>query len=125
MTAITANWVSAPAVVGILGNFVEVKIGEGENVTQINLNGIVAGRLGFHSAPFRVYMNDDVVARSITLTGLIEASSVYDGLLCRDHNGAKIRTAAFLRCSSYRVRAAHRCFHYHLLLTPFQDKFFV
>ncbi|MFF2016211.1 phage tail protein [Paenibacillus sp. NPDC058177] len=95
MTAITANGVSAPAVVGILGNFVEMKIGDGENVTQINLNGIAAGRSDFHSAPFRVYMNGDVVARSITLTGLIEASSVYEtDFYAGTITGAKIRTAA-------------------------------
>jgi phosphohistidine swiveling domain-containing protein len=95
MTAITANGVSAPAVVGILGNFVEMKIGEGENVTQINFNGIAAGRSDFHSAPFRVYMNGDVVARSITLTGLIEASSVYEtDFYAGTITGAKIRTAA-------------------------------
>ncbi|MNO34238.1 Prophage endopeptidase tail [compost metagenome] len=95
MTAITANGVSAPAVVGILGNFVEMKIGKGENVTQINLNGIAAGRSDFHSAPFRVYMNGDVVARSITLTGLIEASSVYEtDFYAGTITGAKIRTAA-------------------------------
>ncbi|NUU58976.1 phage tail protein [Paenibacillus agri] len=94
MTAITANGVSAPAVVGILGNFVQMKIGEGENVTQINLNGIAAGRSDFHSAPFRVYMNGDVVARSITLTGLIEASKMeYSDIVAGTITGAKIRTS--------------------------------
>lgn len=73
MTAITAAGVSAPAIVGVLGNFVSIKIGEGDNMTQINVNGIASGKADFHSAPFRVYMNGDV-ARSITLTGTIENS---------------------------------------------------
>ncbi|OME62302.1 hypothetical protein BSK59_02190 [Paenibacillus odorifer] len=95
MTAITANGVSAPAVVGILGNFVSMEIGEGNNITKINTNGISSGHADFYSAPFRVDMAGNVVARSITLTGLIEASRMeYSDIVAGSITGALIRTAA-------------------------------
>jgi hypothetical protein len=74
MTAINANGIAAPAITGQLGSFVSLLIGSGNNVTQINTNGIAAGHANFSSAPFRVMMNGDVIARSITLTGRIEQS---------------------------------------------------
>lgn len=81
MTAITANGVSAPAVVGILGNFVSMEIGSENNITKINTNGISSGHADFNSAPFRVNMQGDVVARSIVLTGRVENSYMENGAI--------------------------------------------
>ncbi|WP_339306931.1 phage tail spike protein [Paenibacillus sp. FSL R5-0519] len=66
MTAINANGISAPAIVGQLGNFVSLLIGAGNNVTQINTNGIAAGHASFNSAPFRVDMQGNVTANRLT-----------------------------------------------------------
>lgn len=87
--AITANGVVAERIIGQLGNFVSLLIGSGNNVTQINNNGIAAGHATFSSAPFRVYMNGDVVARSIQLTGQITQSTMESSTL----TGNLIRTA--------------------------------
>lgn len=88
--AITANGIVAERIIGQLGNFVSLLIGSGNNVTQVNTNGIAAGHATFSSAPFRVYMNGDVVARSITLTGQIENSTMVSSTI----TGGLIRTAA-------------------------------
>ncbi|WP_427050362.1 phage tail protein [Paenibacillus sp. TC-CSREp1] len=66
MTAINANGIAAPAIVGQLGNFVSLLIGAGNNVTQINTNGIAAGHASFNSAPFRVDMQGNVTANRLT-----------------------------------------------------------
>ncbi|WP_145412539.1 phage tail protein [Paenibacillus xylanexedens] len=66
MTAINANGIAAPAIVGQLGNFVSLLIGAGNNVTQINTNGIAAGHAVFNSAPFRVDMQGNVTANRLT-----------------------------------------------------------
>jgi phage minor structural protein len=66
MTAINANGIAAPAIVGQLGSFVSLLIGAGNNVTQINTNGIAAGHAVFNSAPFRVDMAGNVTANRLT-----------------------------------------------------------
>ncbi|MDQ0168786.1 phosphohistidine swiveling domain-containing protein [Paenibacillus tundrae] len=66
MTAINANGIAAPAIVGQLGSFVSLLIGAGNNVTQINTNGIAAGHALFNSAPFRVDMQGNVTANRLT-----------------------------------------------------------
>ncbi|WP_418041134.1 phage tail spike protein [Paenibacillus xylanilyticus] len=66
MTAINANGIAAPAIVGQLGSFVSLLIGSGNNVTQINTNGIAAGHSVFNSAPFRVDMQGNVTANRLT-----------------------------------------------------------
>ncbi|NGM81186.1 hypothetical protein G5B47_02035 [Paenibacillus sp. 7124] len=97
-TAITASGVAAEQVIGQLGNFVTMEIGSGNNVTKINPNGISAGHADFNSAPFRVYMNGDVVARSITLTGTIENSEMTAGTITgTEIIGSTIRTATATR----------------------------
>lgn len=88
--AITANGVVAERIVGQQINGVGLSIGSGNNITYINPNGIAAGHATFSSAPFRVYMNGDVVARSITLTGQIENSTMVSSTI----TGGLIRTAA-------------------------------
>ncbi|MGF9644020.1 phage tail spike protein [Paenibacillus sp. MABNS29] len=75
-TAITARGVVAEQIVGQLGNFVSLVIGSGNNVTKINTNGISSGNDDFNSAPFRVDMQGNVIARSIKLTGEIEKSEM-------------------------------------------------
>ncbi|MGG1879357.1 phage tail protein [Paenibacillus cisolokensis] len=64
--AITADGVIAERIVGQLGNFVSILIGSGNNVTQINTNGIAAGHANFNSAPFRVDMQGNVTANRLT-----------------------------------------------------------
>jgi hypothetical protein len=66
MTAITAEGIAAPAIIGQLGSFVSMLIGSGNNITQINTNGIAAGHANFSSAPFRVDMQGNVVANRLT-----------------------------------------------------------
>nr|WP_236333203.1 phage tail protein [Paenibacillus auburnensis] len=92
-SAITATGVVAETVVGQFGNFVSTLIGSGNNVVQINTTGIAAGHATFSSAPFRVYMNGDVVARSITLTGTIEDSDITYGTI----TGSTIQTDSTTR----------------------------
>ncbi|AIQ13625.1 phage tail protein [Paenibacillus durus] len=65
-TAITANGIAAEQVIGQFGNFVSMLIGSGNNVTQINTNGIAAGHSDFNSAPFRVDMQGNVTANRLT-----------------------------------------------------------
>ncbi|MDT3426059.1 phage minor structural protein [Paenibacillus forsythiae] len=77
-TAITGRGIAAEVIAGVLGSFVSMEIGSGNNVTKINTEGISSGHADWASAPFRVNMQGDVVARSITLTGTIEVSEVFD-----------------------------------------------
>lgn len=88
--AITADGVIAERIIGQLGSFVSLLIGAGNNVVQINTNGIAAGHATFSSAPFQVKMNGDVIARSITLTGKIEQSTMESSTI----TGGLLRTAA-------------------------------
>ncbi|MFD1270634.1 phage tail protein, partial [Paenibacillus motobuensis] len=93
--AITADGVIAERITGQLGNFVSLLIGSGNNVVQINTNGIAAGHATFSSAPFQVKMNGDVIARSIKLTGQIDNSSMYSSDITGGTiTGALLRTAA-------------------------------
>ncbi|WP_342481976.1 phage tail protein [Paenibacillus sp. FSL L8-0340] len=80
-SAITATGVVAETVVGQFGNFVSTLIGSGNKVVQINTHGISAGHADFNSAPFRVNMAGDVVARSIKLTGEVENSEVISSVI--------------------------------------------
>lgn len=64
--AITARGVLAEQVIGQLGNFVSMLIGNGEDLVQINTNGISAGASSFNMAPLRVNMKGDVIANSLT-----------------------------------------------------------
>jgi phage minor structural protein len=65
-TAITARGVVAETIVGQLGSFVSLLIGSGNNVTQINPNGIAAGHATFSQAPFRVDMQGNLTANRLT-----------------------------------------------------------
>lgn len=91
--AITADRVVAETIVGQLGSFVSMAIGSGNDITKINTQGISAGHANWSDAPFRVNMAGDVVARSITLTGLIENSDFNAGTI----TGAMIQTATSTR----------------------------
>lgn len=93
--AINARGVVAETIVGQLGSFVSLLIGSGNNITQINTNGIAAGHATFSQAPFQVKMNGDVIARSITLTGQIENSKMQSSEITGGTiTGALLRTAA-------------------------------
>ncbi|GGG15793.1 phage tail protein [Paenibacillus aceti] len=65
-TAITPKYINAEVISGQLGSFVSLLIGDGNNVTQINTNGIAAGNTTFSSAPFRVDMQGNVTANKLT-----------------------------------------------------------
>ncbi|MBO2942820.1 phage tail protein [Paenibacillus sp. F411] len=65
-SAITARGILAETIIGQLGSFVSMLIGSGNNITQINTNGIAAGHANFNSAPFRVDMQGNVVANRLT-----------------------------------------------------------
>ncbi|WP_340017455.1 hypothetical protein [Paenibacillus sp. FSL K6-1318] len=56
---ITARGVVAEQVIGQLGNFVSMLIGNGEDIVQINTKGIAAGASSFNNAPFRLNMKGD------------------------------------------------------------------
>ncbi|WP_340398122.1 prophage endopeptidase tail family protein [Paenibacillus sp. FSL E2-0202] len=95
-TAMTGRGISAEVIAGVLGSFVSMEIGSGNNITKINTKGISSGHADFYSAPFRVDMAGNVVARSITLTGLIEESRMeYSDIVAGSITGSLIRTAAF------------------------------
>lgn len=64
--AITARGIVAEQIVGQLGSFVSMLIGAGNDVVQINTNGIAAGHANWSSAKFRVNMQGDVVANGLT-----------------------------------------------------------
>lgn len=79
-TAITARGVVAETIVGQLGSFVSMLIGSGNDVTQINTNGIAAGHADFNSAPFRVDMKGNLVANKLTANSAqIKSSNFSDG----------------------------------------------
>jgi len=111
MTAINANGIAAPAIVGQLGSFVSLLIGSGNNVTQINTNGIAAGHAVFNSAPFRVDMQGNTTMNRLTANSAnifesnLNASTWKDGYFSGNITalgeitggtltGALIRTAA-------------------------------
>lgn len=64
--AINARGVVAETVVGQLGNFVSMLIGSGNDVVQINTNGIAAGHANWSSAPFQLDMKGNLIANSLT-----------------------------------------------------------
>lgn len=82
---VVAELIIAESVVGQLGDFVTMKIGAGNNVTQINTSGIAAGHATFGSAPFRVDMEGNVIANKLTAnsaqinTSNLNASTWKDG----------------------------------------------
>lgn len=79
-TAITPRYINAEVLSGQLGSFVSMLIGSGNNVTQINTNGIAAGHANFNSAPFRVDMQGNVVANKLTANyAQIKSSNFTDG----------------------------------------------
>lgn len=84
-TAITARGVVAETIVGQLGSFVSLLIGSGNNVTQINPNGIAAGHANFNSAPARIDMQGNAVFNKLTAnsaqinTSNLNASTWKDG----------------------------------------------
>lgn len=110
-TAITARGVLAESVVGQFGSFVSMLIGSGNNVTQINTNGIAAGHATYSLAPFRVDMQGNVTANRLTANSAnifesnLNASTWKDGVFSGNITaqgeikggivtGATIRTAA-------------------------------
>nr|WP_315793179.1 phage tail spike protein [Paenibacillus sp. BIC5C1] len=80
--AITAGGVVAEQVIGQLGNFVSMLIGNREDIVQINTNGIAAGASAFNSAPFRLNMKGDLIANSLTANyANIEYSNFKNGAI--------------------------------------------
>ncbi len=81
-TAITGRGISAEVITGQLGSFVSMLIGSGNDVTQINPNGIAAGHADFNSAPFRVDMKGNLVANKLTANAAqIKSSTFTDGAI--------------------------------------------
>ncbi|WP_135552129.1 phage tail spike protein [Paenibacillus cymbidii] len=72
--AVTAAGVVAERVVGVLGNFIRIEIGSGDNVFKSDSNGIYLGNQVFNSAPFRVNMGGQLFASSANITGTINAT---------------------------------------------------
>lgn len=90
-TAITAAGIAAETIVGQEISGVGLTIGSGNAITRISTQGIAAGNAVWANAPFRVNMAGDVVARSITLTGTIENSTMYSSVInAGTINGATI-----------------------------------
>jgi len=81
-SAVTARGILAETVVGQFGNFVSLLIGSGNDVTQINTNGIAAGHAVFSSAPFQVDMKGNVIANKLTANyAQIKSSNFTDGAI--------------------------------------------
>ncbi|MCR8843069.1 phage tail protein [Paenibacillus sp. SC116] len=79
-TAITARGIVAELVVGQLGNFASMLIGNGNEVTQINTRGIAAGHADFNSAPARIDMQGNAVFNRLTANSAqIKSSNFTDG----------------------------------------------
>lgn len=79
-TAMTARGIAAEVITGQLGSFVSMLIGSGNDVTQINPNGIAAGHAEFNSAPFRVDMKGNLIANKLTANSAqIKSSNFQDG----------------------------------------------
>lgn len=79
-TAMTARGIAAEVITGQLGSFVSMLIGSGNDVTQINPNGIAAGHADFNSAPFRVDMKGNLIANKLTANSAqIKSSNFQDG----------------------------------------------
>ncbi|MFW5434364.1 phage tail protein [Paenibacillus apiarius] len=79
-SAVTARGVLAEQVIGQFGNFVSMLIGSGNDIVQINTNGIAAGHANWSSAPFRLDMKGNLVANSLTANyAKIFSSNFSDG----------------------------------------------
>ena len=98
-TAITANGIAAEQVIGQFGNFVSMLIGSGNNVVQINANGISAGHADFNSAPFRLDMAGNLVANRLTANSASIASSTFT-------NGAIVGSSINVGSGVFTVDAA-------------------
>jgi hypothetical protein len=72
--AFTAGGVIAEKVIGVLGNFITIEIGIGNNVFKSDQNGIYLGHQTFANAPFRVNMAGKLNASNIDVTGIIHAT---------------------------------------------------
>ncbi|MNW44381.1 Prophage endopeptidase tail [compost metagenome] len=113
-TAITARGVVAETIVGQLGSFVSMLIGSGNNVTQINTNGIAAGHANFNSAPFRVDMQGNVVANKLTANSAqINSSNFNNGAIVGSSinvNGGvfSVSTSGHMIADSAEIRGAIR-----------------
>lgn len=83
-TAITAKGIAAEVINGQLGSFVSMLIGSGNNVVQINPNGIAAGHANFNSAPFRVDMQGNVIANKLTANSAQINTSNLNGSTWKD-----------------------------------------
>lgn len=80
--AITARGIVAEQIVGQLGSFVSMLIGAGNDVVQINTNGIAAGHANWSAAPFRLDMKGNLVANSLTANyAKIFSSNFQDGAI--------------------------------------------
>ncbi|GGH17403.1 phage tail spike protein [Paenibacillus segetis] len=81
-TAINHKGIAAPAIVGQLGSFVSMLIGNGNDITQINTKGIAAGHADFNSAPYQVDMKGNVIANKLTANyAQIKSSSFSEGAI--------------------------------------------
>jgi hypothetical protein len=69
----------AETIIGQLGSFVSMLIGSGNNVTQINPNGIAAGHADFNSAPARIDMQGNAVFNRLTANSAQINSSNFNG----------------------------------------------
>lgn len=78
-SAITARGVVAETIIGQLGSFVSMLIGSGNNITQINTNGIAAGHADFNSAPARIDMQGNAVFNRLTANSAQINSSNFNG----------------------------------------------
>jgi hypothetical protein len=72
--ALTAAGLVAEKVVGVLGNFISIEIGTGNNVFKSDQTGIYLGNQVFANAPFRVNMAGQLTATQATITGTINAT---------------------------------------------------
>lgn len=96
--AITADGVMGERIIGQIGNFESLSIGSGDNIILLNHAGLSAGNANFNDAPLRFDMEGNAVMRKLTLTGTIEESEMYSGVI----TGTLFRTAA----SGRRVEAS-------------------
>lgn len=112
--AITARGVLAETVIGQFGNFVSMLIGSGNDVTQINTNGIAAGHANFYDAPFRVDMKGNLVANKLTANSAqINSSNFRDGAIIGSSinvNGGvfTVSTSGHMVAESAEIRGAIR-----------------
>ncbi len=79
-SAMTADGVIAERVVGQLGNFVSLLLGEGNNVLRFEpYIGLWSGHADYNNAPFRVDMQGNVVANKLTANNAIIIGSSFVG----------------------------------------------